>query len=166
MNGASASWVSWHSVARRSPSHSPPPRYETESDTEEIDELPDPDNDEEHPRPDEPVDLRAWGIAMFDERLSLASKPTLNLEHFEVIYKFMSDPQCLQVLVWTHEDTEDMRSQDSAGEPIGPKVSCAHAFPAGGPLQEVYFFMKQAGTLIDPFGDFDELVQVRAHDRQ
>ena len=39
--------------------------YETESESEgeEVDELPDPDNDEEPPRPSEAIDLRAWGVS-------------------------------------------------------------------------------------------------------
>lgn len=134
-------------------------RYETDSDTEEVDELPDPYDDEEHPRPGEPLDLRAWGIAVFNDRLSLAGKPKLDIENFDIVYKLMSDPQCLQVLVWTSADNDDMRSQDSTGDPVGPKVMCSHSFPPGQPLQEVYFFMKQAGALLTPFEDFDDLVQ-------
>ena len=65
----------------------------------------------------------------------------------------MSDPDCLSVMVWSTQGPAD-----AEGIPGKIKVNVAHEFPTDA-VKEVYFFLKQAGTYITPFTDFDELVQ-------
>lgn len=65
----------------------------------------------------------------------------------------MSDPECLSVMTWTSAG-----GNDEEGNPGAAVVNVAHAFPKV-PIKEVYFFLKQTGSYITPFTDFDEIVQ-------
>jgi hypothetical protein len=110
-------------------------------------------------------------VHAFGSRIHLTECPPVTVDHYDTLYKFMTDPECVFLLARCVENPAaaaagGVEEEETAAEAVSVnKLVLTYEFPSEVPIEEVCFFVKTPGAQLSPFNDFDLLVQHGASQR-